>query len=163
MMRSLQVVLFTTVVSLAGLPVLAQEQRGAIQGVVRDAHGAPAPGVAVLARSTAGRATESVTDGAGVYRFAALPPGRYEVSARLSGFRPARVVNIDLRLGQQLEIDVRLAPAGPDETVEVASESPLVAITQSVHATNLRGDESTRPRARSAWGSSWASEECPLG
>ena len=145
----LQVVLSMSVAFLAGAPAVAQEQRGAIEGVARDAQGAPVPGVTVLARSTTGLAIESVTDGAGVYRFASLPPGRYEVAARLPGFVPTRVVNIDLRLGQLLQIDVALQPAGPDETVEVVSESPLVAITQSVHATRLRGEEIEKmPRGR---------------
>jgi hypothetical protein len=149
MRRSLQVVLFTSVALLAGLPVLAQEQRGAIQGVVRDSQGAAAPGVAVVARSATGLAVETVTDGSGLYRFASLVPGRYEVVARLTGFAPARVVNIDLMLGVQLQIDVTLQPAGLDETIEVVSESPLVAITQSVHATSLHSEEIEKmPRGR---------------
>jgi hypothetical protein len=133
----------------ASWPGAAQEQRAGIEGVVRDAQATAVPGVAVVARSATGLAIETVTDVAGVYRFAALPPGRYEVSARLSGFRPAKVVNVDLRLGQQLQIDATLEAAGPDETVEVVSESPLVAITQSVHATSLRDEEIEKmPRGR---------------
>ncbi len=127
--------------ALVATSVAAQEQRGAIEGVVRDAHGAVAPGASVIARSAAGVALETVSDASGTYRFATLPPGRYELTARLSGFQPARVVNVDLRLGHELQIPVTLQPAGPDETIEVVSESPLVAITQSAHATNLRGDE----------------------
>jgi hypothetical protein len=127
----------------------AQEQRAALEGVVRDTQGAAVPGVAVLVQSPTGVSVETITDGAGVYRFASLRPGRYELTARLSGFAPARVVNVDLRLGQQLEIDVALQPASLAETIEVVSESPLVAITQSVHATNLRGEEIEKmPRGR---------------
>ena len=92
---------------------------------------------------------ETVTDGSGTYRFATLPPGRYEVTARLTGFLPARVVNIDLALGVQLTIDLVLKPAGPNETVEVVSESPLVAVTQSAGATNLRNEQIEKlPRGR---------------
>jgi hypothetical protein len=149
MRLSLHVALVVGVALVAALPVPAQEQHAAIEGIVRDAQATAVPGVAVLARSTTGLGVETVTGAAGVYRFATLPPGRYELVARLSGFRPARVVNIDLRLGHQLQIDVRLEPAGPDETVEVVSESPLVVVTQSVHATNLRGDEIDKmPRGR---------------
>ena len=120
-----------------------------MEGVVRDAQGAAAPGASVIARSATGLAAETVTDGAGTYRFPSLPPGRYEVSARLSGFQPVRIVDVDLRLGQHLQIGVTLQPAGPDETVEVVSESPLVAITQSVHATSLHSEEIEKmPRGR---------------
>jgi hypothetical protein len=118
---------------------------------VRAAQSAAVPGAAVLARSAIGLTVETVTDGVGVYRFVALPPGRYEVSARLSGFRPARVVNVDLRLGQQLEIDVRLEPAGPDETLEVVSESPLVAGPRRAHPDGLRlPDPAPDPAGRQA-------------
>jgi hypothetical protein len=107
------------------------------------------PGVAVLARSATGLAVEAVTDGSGTYRFASLPPGRYELTASLSGFVPARVVNIELKLGFELHVDLKLEPAGVTETVEVVGESPLVAITQSARATSLRDEEIEKmPRGR---------------
>ena len=134
---------------LAGAPATAQEQRGAIEGVVRDAQGLAVPGVAVLARHEAGPAIEVVTQHSGTYRFAALPPGRYEISAHLAGFAPARVVNIDLALGVQLTIDLILEPAGVDEAVEVVRPSPLVAVTQSARATSLRDEDVEKmPRGR---------------
>jgi hypothetical protein len=134
---------------LAGGSALAQEQSGAIGGIVRDAQGAAVPGVAVLARRAAGAAFEAVTDGSGTYRFASLQPGRYEVVARITGFVPARVVHIELALGVQLAIDLALRPAGPDETVEVVSESPLIAVTQSARATHLSNEEIEKmPRGR---------------
>jgi hypothetical protein len=127
----------------------AQEQRAAIGGIVRDTQGGAVPGVAVLATSPTGLTLETVTEGSGTYRFATLPPGRYEVTARLDGFLPARVVNIDLALGVQLTIDLELKPAGPNETVEVVNESPLVAVTQSAGATNLRNEQIEKmPRGR---------------
>ena len=100
-------------------PLLAQEQRGAIEGVVRDAQGAVTPGAVVRVHSAAGLALEVVSDKSGTYRFASLPPGRYELTATLSGFVSARVVNIDLKLGVELRIDLALQTAGVAETVEV--------------------------------------------
>ena len=127
----------------------AQEQRAAIGGIVRDTQGGAVPGVDVLATSATGLTLETVTEVSGTYRFATLPPGRYEVTARLAGFLPARVVNIDLALGVQLHHRSRLKPAGPNETVEVVNESPLVAVTQSAGATNLRNEQIEKmPRGR---------------
>ena len=77
----------------------------------------------------------------GTYRFPALTPGRYEITATLSGFAPAKVQNIDLRLGQQLNINLTLQPGGVAETVQVVAESPLIAITQSARSTSIRADE----------------------
>ena len=131
------------------LPALAQEQRGAIEGVARDAQGGVTPGVVVQVRNSSGLALEAVTDGTGTYRFPSLPPGRYELIARLSGFVPARVVGIDLKLGVELQIDLTFQPAGVAETVEVVSQSPLVAVTQSARATSLRDEEIEKmPRGR---------------
>ena len=148
-MPRLEALLTLGVVGFGVASVGAQEQTAAIEGRVRDALGAAAPGVVVAATSVAGLSLEQTTDGAGAYRWSALPPGRYELRARLSGFQPVAVTGIDLRLGQRLSIDLTLRPAGPDETVEVTSESPLVAITQSARATSLRGDEIEKmPRGR---------------
>jgi Carboxypeptidase regulatory-like domain/TonB-dependent Receptor Plug Domain len=127
----------------------AQEQRGAIEGAVRDTQGAVVAGVAVAARGATGFAADRVTDASGVYRFASLPPGRYEVVARLDGFVPARVVDIELALGVQLRIDRVIEPAGPSETLEVVSESPLIAVTQSARAINIRDEQIERlPQGR---------------
>ena len=49
--------------------------------------------------------------------------------------------NIDLRLGQQLNINLTLSPGGVTETVQVVAESPLIAITQSARSTSLRGED----------------------
>ena len=57
-------------------PVAAQEQRGTIEGVVKDTSGAVLPGVTVEARSDNGAALSTTTDESGIYRFPSLAPGR---------------------------------------------------------------------------------------
>ena len=70
------------------------ETRGSIEGVVKDTSGAVLPGVTVEARSPAlvGVST-ATTDAQGIYRFPALAPGVYEVSATLAGFSPRKVAD----------------------------------------------------------------------
>jgi hypothetical protein len=127
----------------------AQEQEASLAGVVRDSVGAVMPGVTVLARNQTGVVVERQTNGDGMYRFPSLPPGSYELTARLDGFKPSNVTGIDLRLGRQLTIDLVLQPAGLSETVIVAADSPLIAITQSTRTTNLRADDiDTMPKGR---------------
>ena len=99
---------------LVALPVAAQEQRGSIDGVVKDAQGGAIVGASVVAKSMAGATVESVTDATGKYRFPSLAPGRYEVTANLSGFAPAKVENVDLRLGQLLSINLTPQPRRDD-------------------------------------------------
>jgi protocatechuate 3,4-dioxygenase beta subunit len=64
----------------------AQEQTGSIQGLVKDPQGAVLPGAAVETKSLDRAGSYStVANEEGVYRFPALPPATYEVSATLSG------------------------------------------------------------------------------
>ena len=57
--------------------VWAQEQRGSIQGIVKDSSGGVLPGVTVEARSPRMVGVQTaVSDAAGDYRFPALPPVR---------------------------------------------------------------------------------------
>jgi len=150
-MRFRHIAALVAVALLVALPLVAQEQRGSIEGVVKDAQGGAVVGATVTAQLASaldsrgervyGRGVEVVTDASGTYRFASLAPGRYEITANLSGFAPAKVQNIDLRLGQQLNINLTLQPGGVAETVQVVAESPLIAITQSARSTSIRAEE----------------------
>jgi hypothetical protein len=136
-MRLRFIVALLAVLAIA-LPLAAQEQRASIEGVVRDSQGGALVGASVTAKNLAGGTREVVTDATGTYRFVALAPGRYEVTASLSGFATAKVSNINLELGKVLSIPMTLAPGGMAETVQVVGESPLIDVKQSARATNLR-------------------------
>jgi hypothetical protein len=133
------------------MPLAAQEQRGSIRGAIKDSQGGALVGATVTAKMSSalesraervsGPGISVVTDAAGEYRFASLLPGRYEITANLSGFAPATTRNIDLRLGQELTINFNLNPGGMAETVQVVAESPLIAITQSARSTSIRDEE----------------------
>src|SRR3954453_21078964 len=102
---------------LAAGPAAAQEQRGSIEGLVKDSSGAALPGVTIEARSPAMVGVQSTTsDGMGAYRFPALPPGRYVLTATLTGFTTAKVQDLALELGQVLKTDFTLAVGGVAET-----------------------------------------------
>ncbi len=113
-MRFRMLAALVAVALLVALPVVAQEQRGSIEGVVKDAQGGAIVGATVVAKSLAGATVEAVTDATGTYRFPSLAPGRYEVTANLSGFAPAKVQNVDLRLGQLLTHSAHAQPRRDD-------------------------------------------------
>jgi outer membrane receptor protein involved in Fe transport len=121
----------------------AQETRGAIEGVVKDASGGVLPGATVEARSPSLVGVQSTTsDANGAYRFPALAVGTYEVSATLAGFSPKKVADIQVTLGQTLKVDFALALAGVSESVQVTAESPIIdvkasAVTASVDAKTI--------------------------
>jgi len=114
------------------LPAQAQEQSGSIQGIVKDASGGVLPGATVEAKRAGGTgASTAVTDAEGRYRFPALPPGSYTITATLQGFQAGKVENANIALGQLLTINLTLAVGGVAESVQVTGESPLIDTKQS--------------------------------
>src|SRR6187401_520841 len=123
---------------LLAMPVAAQEQSGSIIGVVKDGSGAVLPGATVEARSPSSIGVRSTTtDAQGAYRFPALPPGTYEISASLQGFTPAKIGEARVDLGKQLSIDLTLKLAGVSESVTVSAESPLIDAKASATTASL--------------------------
>src|SRR5689334_20848106 len=87
-------------IALAAATAAAQEQRGSIDGVVKDSSSAVLPGATVEAKNTAtGVILSAVTDAGGRFRFPSVQTGTYEVSASLSGFRPMTIPNVLVALG----------------------------------------------------------------
>ena len=64
----------------------AQAQNGVISGTVKDSQGLALPGVTVTLEGN-GPSRMFITEGDGAYRFLAVPPGSYKVSAILTGFQ----------------------------------------------------------------------------
>jgi outer membrane receptor protein involved in Fe transport len=122
-------------------PAAAQEQRGSIEGLVKDAQGAVLPGSTVTAKALTGASVETVTDGRGVFRFPALAPGIYEVTAALSGFQSLQFEKVEVLLGQIKRVEFTLQVAGLAESVEVTAESPLVDVKQSARSTSIRAEQ----------------------
>ena len=121
---------------------MAQEQRGAIAGTVKDSSGGVLPGVTVEAKNIAvGSVATTVTDAVGAYRFPALAPGKYEVTASLTGFNTQKFESVEILLGQIKTADFALGVAGLSETVQVSAESPLVDVRQSARATSIRDEQ----------------------
>ena len=130
-------------------PAMAQEQTGSIQGIVKDSSGGVLPGVTVEARNAAGAVQSAVTDEKGEYRFPALAPGRYEVTATLSGFQPAKVANVALGLGQLLKIDLPMSIATLQENVQVTAEAPLIDTKQNAAFATIQQEAIARiPKGR---------------
>jgi len=122
-------------------PAAAQEQRGSIEGVVKDASGAILPGVTVTAEGGSGVKLDTTSDAQGNYRFPSLAPGIYTVSANLQGFGPGKVPDVSVTLGQVKKVDFSLSVAGVAESVQVTAESPLVDVRQAARQTNIRAEQ----------------------
>ena len=123
------------------LPAMAQEQRGAIEGTVKDSSGAVLPGATVEAKSASGTVITTTSDANGVFRFNSLAPATYEVTASLQGFSPSKAPSVLIGLGEIKRVDLALAVGGLTDTVTVSSESPLVDVKQTARQTNIRAEQ----------------------
>ena len=126
---------------LFALPTAAQEQRGSIEGVVKDASGAVIPGALVEAKSPTGVTLSATSDASGGFRLPSLPPGKYNVTASLPGFTSRNVDDVNVYLGQIKKVDFTLPVSGVAETVMVTAVSPLIDIRQSARAANIRAEQ----------------------
>ena len=121
-----------------GNTAFAQEQTVSIQGVVKDASGAVLPGATVEARNPLAGTNTAVSSSDGVYRFPALPPGRYEITATLQGFKSTKIADTVLELGRNLTIDLTLSLASVSEEVSVTAESsPVIDVKSNAASASI--------------------------
>ncbi len=112
---------------LVGAGASAQDFRGAIAGTVTDSSGGRTPGVSVSAINIATNGTSTTTtDNDGTYTLRYLTPGTYSVTAELSGFKKLVRENVEVRIGDRLELDLHLEVGRMEETVSVTAEAPLL-------------------------------------
>ena len=91
-----------------------------------DAQGAPVPGATATLTSNQGTKT-FVTDSSGRFFAPFLTPGNYSVKVELSGFSPVEQKNINVRLGQRVELTgLTLKVGGLEEVVEVIGSAPVI-------------------------------------
>ncbi|MFP5287258.1 MAG: carboxypeptidase-like regulatory domain-containing protein, partial [Thermoanaerobaculia bacterium] len=102
-MRPLQrrlIVLGVLVAALSlAVPLGAQLQTGSLFGIVADPQGAPLPG-ATVTLSGGGAPQVQTTDETGRFRFPGLPPGEYDLEARLDGFSPVEYSGLLISVGR---------------------------------------------------------------
>ncbi len=98
---------------------------GSIAGRVVDAQGLAVPGATVTVITPQGPRTFT-SDGDGAFFAPFLTPGTYEVTVELQGFRTLDRQNIDVRLGQRVELTLPLQVGPLTESVSVSGAAPVV-------------------------------------
>src|SRR5688500_5302567 len=98
---------------LGGLPAAAQTvTTGSIAGVVTDAQGGVLPGATVTAVHTpTGTNYEVASDAEGRFVILNTRVGPFDVTATMSGFRPEKLQAIDVKLGEQTTVAIKLQVA----------------------------------------------------
>src|SRR4029453_9803469 len=110
----------------------SQDPAATILGIVTDSSGSVLPGVSVTIKRVDTAQTRTMTsDEGGRYRVPLLSPGRYEVTAQLSGFQTVVRSGVTLTVGQEALVNIQMPIGNIAESVTVQAAAPLVETTTS--------------------------------
>ena len=100
---------------------------GSILGVVHDSTQAVVAGAKIVATNTQTNFQKETTSGSdGTYRILALSAGNYKVTVTAPGFQQFITTDIDLKVNDQLHVDVTLQVGSVSEKVEISANAVQV-------------------------------------
>jgi hypothetical protein len=109
------------------LTAWAQSERGSITGVVTDPAGAVIANATVEGKNAeTGAVYQAATTATGNYVITELPPGTYQVSVTVPGFKQYVRAGLALLAGQTVRIDAMLEVGANTETVTVSESASLL-------------------------------------
>jgi hypothetical protein len=108
-----------------GLARAQETTTGSIAGHVVDAQGLGIPGASVTVIAPQGKRSFT-TDADGKFFAPFLTPGLYEITVELQGFKTLDRQNVDVRLGQRVDLSLPLQVGTLTESVNVSGGAPVV-------------------------------------
>ncbi len=128
-------------VLLAGASAFAQSTFGTFVGTVQDQSGSVIAGAVITITNLDENATRSATsNSAGQYQLLNVPSGRYSMSVVKPGFAATKVNDITLDARQERRVDLNLALASVQQTVEVSAEAATIN-TENATIVNTMGNQ----------------------
>src|SRR5258706_2792928 len=123
MLKSILSIALLAIVSSA----LFAQNRGTIRGTITDPSGAAVPEAVVTVKNVNTGLTQTVkTSADGVYTVPYLQVGDYTVTTYKDGFRKAETTGVRVDVASVVDVDVKLAVSGVDQSIEVPAAAPLL-------------------------------------
>lgn len=117
-------------------PVRGQTETGTISGLVTDATGAAVVGVEVQLQSVdRGTVTTVTTNSAGIYVFASVHPGQYQVKVHKPGFKQVDLLGLIVNVQDHIEQNFHLALGSVAESVTVSASDLKINTTDATVST----------------------------
>lgn len=103
--------------------VVAQNETAQVSGTITDTNGAVVQGATVTLRSTTTGLTRTVTSSSdGIYVFANIQPGKYEITVQKTGFEEAKTTR-DVSVGARVDVPFVLNVSGQKAIVDVVDSA----------------------------------------
>jgi len=119
-------------------PAALAQTTGRIEGRVVTQDGAALPGVTVEITSPAMQGDRiAVTDASGDFRFLNLPPGDYNLTARLEGFTTLEQESINVRLDRAVSLALEMPSAEFGTELTVTGAAPIIDTTSTTSGANF--------------------------
>src|SRR5713101_419872 len=137
MVKGLGISLFVILAVTSTIFSQTQITTGTIQGTVTDANGSVMPGASVEIKNLDTNISKTLTtDDGGRFVALALPPGKYSVTVSKQGFATAVAEQLDLTVGQALNLPVAMKVSAVEERVTITA-APTVDTVKTESSTTL--------------------------
>src|SRR5882672_1255797 len=109
------------------LTAYAQSETATISGLITDETGAVVPGAEVKLQSVdRGTVAMATTNDAGIYVFASVHPGQYQVTVHKPGFKQVDLLGMIVNVQDHIEQNFRLQIGSVAESVTVEARASLL-------------------------------------
>ncbi len=129
--------------SLVPMQMAAQGTTAQLGGTVTDATGAVIPNAAVVLKNEqTGDVRNSVSNGAGIFSFAGVPTGNYDITITAQGFSNFQQNAIHLDPGDQRSVrDIHLAVGSEGQTVTVSTGNQQINIDSGEQSSLISAED----------------------
>ena len=115
---------------LAVASVATAQVSASLSGTVTDPSGAAVSGAALTVKDVHTEVQrDTVTDAAGRYQVLALPVGEYEIAVKKQGFAEEVRRGVQLAVGQDATVDLRLSVGEVSQQIVVEADAPPLSVT----------------------------------
>ncbi|MBB6142715.1 hypothetical protein HNQ77_000653 [Silvibacterium bohemicum] len=126
-------------------PLARAQENATITGTITDSTGAVVPNVSILLTNQAtGQTRQEVSNTSGIYLFANVGVGHFNLNATAPGFRKYTKTDLTVNTDQTLKEDFSLSVGSEGQTVTVQADALQVQSETSELSTLITGDQVTQ-------------------
>src|ERR1700757_2379358 len=113
--------------TISGLAVNAQSDRGAISGTIVDTSGGAVEGASIVATGKdTGAVYRTTSSATGAYRISDMQVGAYDISVTSAGFKTSEQKGFIVQINSTSSLDITLEAGDIKETLTVLADTPTL-------------------------------------